>query len=277
MEYTQVSFAIQDPGLQEMLAALLTDVGYEGFEFQSETMEAFIPTPQFDEATLKDLMGSFSGFKNTGFTSGVIPETNWNELWEKGYSPLRIGNDLYVRASFHPPDPSARYELIIDPKMSFGTGHHETTHMMSEMLLAQSPAGCSVLDFGSGTGILAILAAKMGAKEVLAIDHEEWAYNNCLENIALNHVPSVTVIHGDEQAIPSRTFDIILANVNKNIIMSTIARLSEAVKPDGFIYLSGLLQDDEAAVLKEASTHGLRFSGKRSGNSWICLKLIKAA
>ena len=277
MEYTQVIFELADEKAQEALAALLEDFGYEGFEFNADNLGAFIPSDKYLEGELKAFLQSMPDFENTAFGTTIIPETNWNAVWESGYSPLRIGDELYVRATFHPVDTTARYEVIIDPKRSFGTGHHDTTRMMSEMLLENSPAGYEVLDFGSGTGILAILAAKMGATSVLAIDHEEWAYNNCVENIELNNVPNVSTVHGDDSAIPSTTFDIVLANVNKNVILATIERLSQATKQGGIIYLSGLLHEDEQPVLEKAAEHGYEPRGKKAGNNWICLKLTKTA
>lgn len=277
MEYTRLTMAIQQPEQQELLAAMMETLGFEGFEFNNDHLAAFIPSVDYNQSLLVSLLQSLPGLKNTAFATDVIPETNWNDAWEKSYQPLRIGEQLYVRATFHQPDPGAVYEVVIDPKMSFGTGHHDTTRMMAEMLLENSPAAAKVLDFGSGTGILAILAAKMGASSVLAIDHEEWAYNNCVENIALNGVTQVTTVQGDETAIPSTTFDIVLANVNKNVILATIQRLAEVAKPNGFVYLSGLLHDDEAIVVTEAEKVGLRLTGKKTGNNWICLKMKKIA
>jgi ribosomal protein L11 methyltransferase len=275
MQYIKVTFTISGQEIQEVLAAMTEQLGFEGFEFTDDVLHAFIPEIQFSEQELQELLKGVPDFKDITYETEVIPETNWNDLWEKGYSPVIIGNDINIRATFHPADTGARYEVIIDPKMSFGTGHHETTWMMAETMLHDNFQGKKVLDFGSGTGILAILASKMGAEKVVAIDHEEWAYNNSLENLELNAVSNIDVIHGDETAIPSTTFDIVLANVNKNVILGNLHRLTEVTIAKGFIYLSGLLEEDEAPVLAAAAPFGLQLLERRGRNRWICLKLIK--
>jgi ribosomal protein L11 methyltransferase len=208
------------------------------------------------------------------YTTEEIPETNWNQVWESNYSPIWVENKVYIHATFHPAE-EADYEVVIDPKMSFGTGHHETTYMMAASMLEDDFTGHHTLDFGSGTGILAILARKMNAPSLVAIDHEEWAYNNCIENVALNKVDNITVIQGDESTIPPRQFGRILANVNKNVIFRNLELLHERLEPNGLLYLSGLLHDDEADIMGKATALGFQQLDKKTRGNWICLKLKK--
>ncbi|MDX2002795.1 MAG: 50S ribosomal protein L11 methyltransferase [Chitinophagales bacterium] len=275
MEYTKVTFSIANESIQEALAAMAEQLGFDGFEFTNDALLAFVPTDLFDTKQVDELLAAIPDFQAIAYTHEPLPNINWNEEWEKNYPPVLIGNDIYIRASFHPSDTGARYEIVINPKMSFGTGHHETTWMMAETMLAEDFSGKRVLDFGSGTAILAILAAKMGAGSVLAIDHEEWAYKNALENVELNGIANVHVIHGDEMAIPSTSFDTVLANVNKNVIIGNLHRLSQATSNGGFLYLSGLLEEDAQPVIDAALPFGFELQQQKQRNRWICLKLIK--
>lgn len=273
MQYLAFTFPITDSDQQEMFAALLDGQSFEGFEFHDDHMKAFVPEASFVEADLKETLTNLG--LPTEYTSETIPETNWNHVWESNYSPIWVDDKVYIRATFHEPAPQAEYEVVIDPKMSFGTGHHETTYMMSAAMMDDDFNGQETLDFGSGTGILAILASKMGAKSLVAIDHEEWAYRNSLENMELNNITNVTVIEGDESSIPQTQFGRILANVNKNVIFRNLELLHERLLPGGLLYLSGLLHEDESDIMGKASSLGFKLLDKKTRGNWICLKLTK--
>lgn len=274
MQYLAFTFPITDTELQEVLSALLDGQGFEGFEFHDDHLKAFVPENLFDENALKETLEQLG--LPADYTSEIIPETNWNQVWESNYSPIWVEGKVYIHATFHPEEPTAKYEVVIDPKMSFGTGHHETTYMMAFAMMGDDFTGQEVLDFGSGTGILAILARKMGAASVVAIDHEEWAYKNSLENIELNKVDNIHVIEGDESTIPQRQFGRILANVNKNVIFRNLELLHERLASNGLLYLSGLLHEDEADIMGKATTLGFRLLDKKTRGNWICLKLDKS-
>lgn len=272
MQYIVFTFAVSDSDTQEMLAALLGEQGFEGFEYHDHQLKAFVPEDLLDKAELAATLQQLGIPED--YTSEVIPETNWNQLWESNYSPIWVEGKVYIHATFHPAE-NADFEVIIDPKMSFGTGHHETTYMMSAAMLQDDFTGQETLDFGSGTGILAILARKMGAANVVAIDHEEWAYNNCIENVALNKVDQITVIEGDESTIPNTQFGRILANVNKNVIFRNLELLHQRLQPSGLLYLSGLLHEDEADIMDKANSLGFKQLDKQTRGNWICLRLTK--
>ncbi len=272
MQYIAFTFPITDTDKQEMLSALLDGQGFEGFEFHDDVLKAFVPENLLDKDALAETLAQLE--LSADYTTEIIPETNWNQVWESNYSPIWVEDKVYIHATFHPAE-EALYEVVIDPKMSFGTGHHETTYMMAASMLEDDFTGHDTLDFGSGTGILAILARKMNAPSVVAIDHEEWAYNNCIENVALNKVDNITVIEGDESTIPHKQFGRILANVNKNVIFRNLELLYERLEPNGFIYFSGLLHEDEADIMGKATTLGFELISKKTRGNWICLKVKK--
>lgn len=275
MRYIEASFFIADDELQEVLVSLLDPLGFEGFEMTDDCLKAYIPMPDYEQLVTDKTFEEIPLLGGVTIETQIIEETNWNEVWESGFNPVFINGQVQIRASFHPVDESMNYDLLIDPKMSFGTGHHETTSMMVETMLGDDYTDKNVLDFGSGTGILAILAAKMGARSVVAIDHEHWAYENALENVEQNQVSGVTVLEGDQSVIPNDSYHIILANVNKNVIFQSLEQLLQHLLPDGYIYLSGLLHTDREATLELTEKLGLQLVSELAQGQWICLKLKK--
>jgi ribosomal protein L11 methyltransferase len=187
-----------------------------------------------------------------------------------------VNNQIQIRASFHPKESHYPIDIVIDPKMSFGTGHHETTYMMSETMLDIDFSNKTVFDFGSGTGILSILAAKLGAKSVYALDHEEWAYHNCVENAELNNVSCIEAVFGDEQKFPTISFDIILANINRNIIAKNMSVLAGLMHIESQLLISGFLTTDEEDLLAIAAQNNLMLLGSKQKNGWVCLNLAKS-
>ena len=270
MHYLQITIPAADPSLQEILIARLSALGYEGFEQQDSSLQAFLPEEQFDGDALDDLLARWQ----LHYTRQRLEERNWNEEWEKNFHPVVVDGFCAIRASFHAPIPSVRHELIITPKMSFGTGHHATTYMMIEAMEHLDFNGRRVLDFGTGTGVLAILAERLGAREVVAVDHDDWSIDNARENISINQCTRINVIKAD--AIPpGPPFDIILANINKHVIVEQMHAIGQQLKDGGVILWSGLLLDDENDIRETAAGNNLPISVRMTKGSWICLKAEK--
>ena len=204
-----------------------------------------------------------------------LPERNWNEEWEKNFEPVVVDGFCGIRAFFHPPAAGVEYDLIITPKMSFGTGHHATTYMMLSAMRHLEFNDQPVLDFGTGTGVLAILAEKLGASDVLAIDHDDWCIENAEENIQENNCSHV-VVEKMETIPRNKLFFRILANINKNIILDQLDAMEQHLAPGGVILLSGLLQQDMEEIEKKAARTGLTISDRMTKNNWLCLKLERS-
>jgi ribosomal protein L11 methyltransferase len=274
MHYLQITIPTADPSLQEILVAQLSALGYEGFEQQDNHLQAFLPEVQFDAAVLEALLAPHT----LTYTRDRLEEKNWNEEWEKNFHPVVVEGFCAIRAFFHDPIPGIKHELVITPKMSFGTGHHATTYMMIQAMEHLDFRGQRVLDFGTGTGVLAILAERLGAREVIAIDHDDWSIDNSRENITENGCTRITVMKAD--AIPPVTplnslFDIILANINKHVILGQLPVIGQHLKPGGVILFSGLLQDDEKDIREAAAGNNISISERMAKGSWICLKAEK--
>jgi ribosomal protein L11 methyltransferase len=274
--YIEVFFRPVSSVQQEILIALLDACGFEGFEEGDDYLKAFIPKPCFEQLNWTEILSNAPALKDLKFSIKEIQPTNWNEAWEQSFQPIVVDHQLYIRASFHAPRKDIPLEIIIDPKMSFGTGHHATTYMMSKLMMQIDFKNKTVFDFGSGTGILSILAAKLNALSVFALDNEEWAYHNCMENCQLNEVNNVTVVLGDERRFPSASFfDIILANINKNVIAKNISSLCSIIKPGGLLLISGFLQQDVNALLRLAWKHHMMLLIQKEKDGWVCMKLKK--
>lgn len=271
--HIQVTIPTKD--FQEVLIALLGEMGYEGFEQEEAVLHAFIGEAAFDEAVLRELLDAHG----LSYTLQRIEERNWNAEWEANFHPVVVDGFCAIRAQFHPPIPEVEHELIITPKMSFGTGHHATTYMMVQAMRTVDLRGKRVLDFGTGTGVLAILAEKLGAASVAAIDNDDWSIENARENVAENGCSRIMVLKKDNVADLPGTFDVILANINKHVILNQIAALTQHLTGDGVIIFSGLLKDDVEDIDNEAAKNDLSVSGLMtslmSKGSWICLKTGK--
>ena len=253
------------------MIALLGEMGYEGFEQEEDLLHAFIPETAFDEAALKELLEAHG----LSYTLQRIAERNWNAEWEANFQPVVVDDFCAIRAHFHPQVPGVEHELVITPKMSFGTGHHATTYMMLQTMRSLDVRGKRLLDFGTGTGVLAILAERLGAGSVVAIDNDDWSIGNALENVAGNGCTRIQVLKKEKVADLQGVFDVILANINKHVIISQLAALTQHLAEDGVIVLSGLLQDDTEEIENEAAKNNLSVSGRMTKGSWICLKTGK--
>src|SRR5678815_4659509 len=256
MDYIKITFTDLQPEQREILIAQLADAGYEGFEEKDTSLDAFIKSKSFDTIILKEISFKYQ----TSYTKEKIAETNWNQVWESNFEPVIVNDYVSIRADFHKPITNTRFEIVITPKMSFGTGHHATTYMMIELMKEIDLNGRSVLDFGSGTGILAILAEKEGAKNIDAIDNFE--KNNCTK---IN-------LRKASNAASEIRFDIILANINKNVIIENLALLTEQLNNGGQILLSGLLKEDKDEILSIATELRLKLKKELIRNNWIALQ-----
>jgi ribosomal protein L11 methyltransferase len=277
MRYFQITIPTADPAIQEILVAQLSVLGYEGFEQQDDAILAYIPESASDTDALTGLLLPLE----LGWSSEQLEEKNWNEEWERNFQPVVVEGFCGIRAHFHDPAPGLEHDLVITPKMSFGTGHHATTYLMIQEMRHLVFAGKRVLDFGTGTGVLAILAEQRGAREVIAVDYDEWSIDNALENIAANACFRILTVRTDiipspglATADPAFTtpFDIILANINKQVILQQLPAVGQQLKEGGVILLSGLLLDDEPELRKAASENNLSISVAMTKGSWICLK-----
>lgn len=279
MEYIQVTFnftAIAEYQ-QDLLISELAEIGYNTFEDTESGFAAFIDFNSYNQDKLGQVMAGFEGEFESNYTITKIAAENWNEEWEKNFEPLVINDQCYVRATFHEPKPEYAHEIVIDPKMAFGTGHHQTTTMMMQYILETDMVGKKVLDMGCGTGILAILAAKLGATELLAIDNDEVCYLSTLENSALNQVTNLEAGCGGKEAIPQTTFDIILANINRNILLDQIPVYAGVLAAGGTIFFSGFYESPDLDMIREACTqHGMQYADHKKIGDWVAARFIKA-
>jgi len=267
-EYIQLTFSALLPEQADILIARLSEADYEGFEETENTLKAYISAEKFDEKILSDITYKYQ----IKYTRENIPPANWNQLWESGFQPVTIEDFCTIRAAFHPPQKKTQYEIVITPKQSFGTGHHSTTYLMIQQMQKVNFVDKTVLDFGTGTGILAILAEKLGAKKIIAADNDEWSIENSAENIEVNYCSHIRVLKSD--IIPDNfLFDIILSNINKNEIISQMPAMIRQLSPGGIIIISGLIEEDETDFLETVKKHPLKVETKSVRNNWISFTL----
>ena len=255
---------------------LIAELGYAGFESFVETPDgviAYIQERDHLASVLESIyILSSEEFKIT-YSFETIEQTNWNAEWEKNFNPIVVGDQCAIRAPFHDPF-DVKYDIIIEPKMSFGTGHHETTHMMIEHILASDFTNKSVLDMGCGTGVLAILAMKKGALKVEAIDIDNWCYLNSLENISRNECDQIIVLEGDASLLEGKQFDVIIANINRNILLNDLSTYVTCLNENASLFLSGFYDSDCALIEASCQKLGLKLETKRTRNNWVALKFV---
>jgi ribosomal protein L11 methyltransferase len=271
MNYYCVSIKFNTPkpdDTSEIIAAWLSEIGFVSFSDTDSGLEAFIPESDYNEASVAGKMEWINTQIPIAWETQFIVDKNWNEEWEKNYQPVVVDDRCRIRAPFHPPDPDIDFDLFIEPKMSFGTAHHETTRMMISLILASKWQNKVFLDMGCGTGVLAVLAAKMGARNGLAIDNDTWAHENAKENLERNMISNVVALLGDKQLIEDHQFDVILANINRNILLQQIPAYLKALKPGGKIFMSGFYEEDVPVLLKVFDESGLKLLEKRTLNNW---------
>lgn len=262
--------------LQPGTEILIAELGYAGFESFVETDEgvtAYIQKEELYEDILQDIYVLTSEEFEISYAFEEIEQTNWNEEWEKNFNPIVVDGECSVRAPFHE-KPYTKYDIIIEPKMSFGTGHHETTHMMIQHLLKTDLENKSVLDMGCGTGVLAILAEMKGADPIDAIDYDNWCYLNSLENVERNHCKSITVLEGDANLLEDQRYDVIIANINRNILLNDMAAYAKCLNLNGILFLSGFYNDDIPVIEEECNKYGLTAVDRLEKNNWVALKFV---
>lgn len=279
-DYTKIQFKVtpNEEIATDILAALLADIGFESFVPCEDGMEAYVPQHLYDEEAIATVVSSFpiEGHEIT-YNSEFIEGEDWNAEWEKNYfQPIVLGNDCVIHSTFHTNVPEARYNILIDPKMAFGTGYHQTTCHMLRAILASDMKGKSVLDMGCGTALLAILAHKHGADNVVAIDIDEFAYENAKENIILNDTPDIEVRLGGADAIKEcDCFDFVIANINRNILLADIANYARCMHSGSQIFISGFYTDDMDILKEEAARNGLRYMDYAEDNRWAMMRFVK--
>lgn len=274
MSYIEYTFTLNPVNpTSEILMAELGNAGFESFVETNFGLQAYIQKKEWNKTILEDIYILNSVEFEISYTKKEIAKVNWNEKWEKSFSPIAIDNVCTVRAPFHE-KPKTEYDIIIEPKMSFGTGHHETTFMMIQHMLQVNFKDKVVLDMGCGTGVLAILAEKLGAQEVTAIDIDNWCYINSLENVEKNNCNSVNVMEGDASLLVSKQFDVILANINRNILLVDLTTYIDNLKKDGILILSGFYDNDIHSIQEVCEQHLLKLIGTIEKNKWVSLKFL---
>ncbi|MCB9261583.1 MAG: 50S ribosomal protein L11 methyltransferase [Flavobacteriales bacterium] len=272
MQYLEINIPVLDEK-KEVLMAELELLGFESFWDKGSEVAAYIIEENFNHKLLYDKLAKY-GMENS-FSISKMENKNWNEEWESNYEPILIGSQVFVRSPFHEPNSEVNYEVIIQPQMSFGTGHHQTTQLVIEMMLTTDFTKKSVLDMGSGTGVLAILAEKMGASHVVAIDYDENCVENAAENLKYNGSENVKILQGSHEAIPDQEFDVVLSNITKNINVGLIPFLAKATKKGGQIILAGFLNFDLEEIDNIVCSHGFAIDRNISKGDWECLMYTK--
>lgn len=278
MDYVEVQFSIQpySSDVAEILIANLAQIQFESFVEENDFLMAYVPKLNFNHESIKECIAFISDKSiNVSFSYKIIPQKNWNEVWESNFNPITIENLCRIRAPFHPVEEGYNLELVIEPKMAFGTGHHQTTWLMARELFSMDLKGKTVLDMGCGTGILAIIAEKLGAQMVVAIDNDEWAYTNTLENAEKNGCNRIHAKLGNAKLLDSPIFNVILANINLNILIADMRAYYHALLSGGLILFSGILIDDIDKLRTAAEKEGLQFISSKFRDNWAMVIFSK--
>jgi ribosomal protein L11 methyltransferase len=269
-EYTKITINQPAREQSEILIALLSEMGFDGFSETPGTLEAYVATALFDQNEAGGLLFRL------GLTYSIetIKETNWNEEWEKNFMPVQVEDFCMVRAPFHPAQPGITFDVVIQPKMSFGTGHHATTQLMIGAMRSLPVKDAAVLDLGTGTGLLAIIAEKMGAGNVLAIDNDHWSIQNARENIEMNDCERIVLQYGE--GMPAgRSFGIILANINRNVLLNQLPSMAQQLQKEGVLVISGLLEGDLPVIRQKMNGIELIENKVMTKDGWVAIKYLK--
>ncbi len=277
MLYKELTFTIEsgENYHKDLLINDLAEIGFNTFEDCEGGFKAYIPSSDLDSRQLTALLEVFSKRALFSYKVNDIPHENWNQVWESNFRPLIINERCYVRATFHEAQPQYEFEIVIDPKMAFGTGHHQTTALMMELMMEEDFRDKKVLDMGCGTGILAILASRLEAKEIYAGDYDQICFESTLENAALNGVRNINAFLGSKEAIPDQKYDIILANINRNILLDQIARYYEMMRPGSVLYLSGFYENPDLNIIQQkAEECGFTYGGHKKLDDWVAARFL---
>ncbi len=279
MNYIEVTFSHTNIDA-DVITAVINELPFESFLTKETGLVAYILESDFDQETLKNCIQEFFSKQEVTFTYKVIEQQNWNKNWESNFEPIIVDDKIALIATFHKLDKNYPIQLFIDPKMSFGTGHHETTYTILQHILKIDCNNKNVLDYGSGTGVLGFATKKLGANKIVLIDYDEWAYENCLENTSLNFsetdVEDFTILKGTVKNLPkNETYDIILANITKNVILQSVEELTSKLNSGGSILLSGFYTSDNNDILNAFEKNGFTLINKKEKNKWSSLHLKK--
>lgn len=259
---------------RDIVMALLGNIGYEGFWEDEEGFKAYLPVEDYDESDLREILTGM-GLQEKEYSVQDLADQNWNHSWESHFPAVRVGEQVQIIAAFHEELPGFDYTIRITPKMSFGTGHHETTRQMIQAMKGLSFTDKVVLDMGCGTAVLAILAEMMGASDVTAIDIDEWGYKNAIDNAQENSCSTISVIQGDAEVIPAKSFDIILANINRNVLLQDIPVYVSHLNENGFLLMSGFRPEDEPLIVGKAEDEKLSVLRKSRDGEWLAILFQK--
>ncbi|MFR9620913.1 MAG: 50S ribosomal protein L11 methyltransferase [Rikenellaceae bacterium] len=276
MDYVELNIETGSAEQSEILVAELSDFAFESFVTEGERLlKGYIPQERLADCKGEvDALLARYGICGARYIS--IETQNWNSQWESNFERVEVGSRLLIRAPFHPSDARFAREVVIMPKMSFGTGHHATTHLMAEWTMDLNIAGKRGLDMGSGTGVLAIVAALEGAESVDAVDIDEWAYENCCENIAVNGVEGcVESLLGDSSVVADRSYDFILANINRNILLGELPRYGRMLTSGGDLLISGFLEQDIDVLVAQGEAEGFAFVERRLRDGWVAMRFVR--
>lgn len=272
MNYIEVSITVE-PKLEgsDVLIATLSELAFESFVETETGFNAYIKEEEFSEEEVQLALGDFEDIYKIDFKTKTIPQQNWNKEWESSFQPIEVVGKCYIRAPFHEKKEGFLLDVIIEPKMSFGTGHHDTTQLMIQHLLLLNVKNVSVLDMGCGTGVLAIVASMLGANPIEAVDIDDWSYENTIENLTRNNINNVIVNKGDAQILEGKIFNTILANINKNVLLADIPKYIKVLEKGGNLMLSGFFETDIDEIKAKAENYGLKYEGSIVSNQWAAL------
>jgi ribosomal protein L11 methyltransferase len=282
MKYIEVAFTVtpDEELAKDVLSSLLSDIGFDSFVYETGGMKAYVPKDAWSEDALGQALRGFPlDGVDLSWQAEEAEDKDWNEVWEKNFfSPIVIGDKCVVHSTFHKDVPKAEYDILINPQMAFGTGHHETTSLMMEYILENDMSGKCVLDMGCGTSILAILASKRGAAEIDAIDIDSWCVDNSAANATLNGVDNMQVQQGDASLLSGRKpYDVILANINRNVLTADMPSYSACMKDGAVMFLSGFYTEDVECIKASAAANGLEFVSRKEKHNWASVMLRKQA
>jgi ribosomal protein L11 methyltransferase len=258
----------------EILVAQLGELNFESFTETETGLKAYIQKEDLNRELVDEVQILNSSEFEISYKVTEIPQVNWNSEWEKNFNPIEVNGECALRAPFHPPF-NVKYEIVIEPKMSFGTGHHETTFMMLQFILENDFKEKSVMDMGCGTAVLAILAEMKGATKIDAVDIDEWCYENSVENLERNHCKNISVYQGDASFFKEKKYKVIIANINRNILLQDMGNYSNSLEENGTLYLSGFYKEDLELITETCNNLGLTFVENKERNNWIAAKFRK--
>ncbi len=275
MKTLEYSFTAPSSDIQhDMLTTMLAEIGFDSFMDEDYTLRAYCSADCRDDGAVENILLDPAFADLHLLKVEEMPDRDWNEVWEASYQPVVVNKHCRVRAPFHEADTSFEFDLVIEPKMSFGTANHETTAQIIQLMLETDFRGKRVLDMGSGTAVLAILAKKLGAARTVAIDNDEWAYRNAFTNCELNGISDIEIVLGDALAIKGQ-FDVVLANINRNILLRDMHYYVEAMSSNAHIFFSGFYTEDLPSIQAEAERLGLHYNRFLSRNNWVAAEFIK--